>query len=159
MGQLCGKPLDDVKCQNSKLYAMWFLRSTCKETFRLPWQSHLSTEWKSFSDFVELHARNMLSFIQFRQVGKRKMFQQMFDALWTLCVTIAHVDSLVRWAKIVWNDWSFSFSSVYFVYINVLCWRYIIHVWSILCWHVFCFPKRLVSFTLKIMYLIQNIDP
>jgi len=33
------------------------------------------------------------SFIQFGQVGK-KMFKQMFDARWTLSVTIAHVDSL-----------------------------------------------------------------
>jgi len=45
--------------------------------------------------FVELHARNMPSFIQFGQVGKSKMFKQMFDARWTLSVTIAHVDSIV----------------------------------------------------------------
>ena len=47
-----------------------------------------------FSDFVELHVSNMLSFIQFGQVGKKKMFKQMFDARLTLSVTIAHVDSL-----------------------------------------------------------------
>jgi len=47
-----------------------------------------------FSDFVELYARNMLSFIQFGQVGKRKMFKQMFDARRTLSFTISHVDSL-----------------------------------------------------------------
>ena len=35
----------------------------------------------------------MPSFIQFGQVGKRKMFKQMFGALWALSVTIAHVDS------------------------------------------------------------------
>jgi len=47
-----------------------------------------------FSDFVELYARNMLSFIQFGQVGKRKMLKQMFDARRTLSFTISHVDSL-----------------------------------------------------------------
>ena len=50
-----------------------------KEIFRLPWQSQLSAEQNSFSDCVELVARNMLSFIQFGQVGKRKMFKQMFE--------------------------------------------------------------------------------
>jgi len=34
------------------------------------------------------------SFIQFGQVGKKKMFKQMFDARWTLRVTIAHDDSV-----------------------------------------------------------------
>ena len=65
-----------------------------KEIFRLPWQSQLSVEYNSFSDFVELHARNMLSFIQFGQVGKMEMFKQLFDARWTLSVTIADVDFL-----------------------------------------------------------------
>ena len=67
-----------------------------KEIFRLPWQSQLLVEYNSFSYFVELIAKNMLSFIQFGQVGKRKMFKQMFDARWTLSSTIAHVDSLVQ---------------------------------------------------------------
>jgi len=70
-----------------------FFENYIKEIFRLPWQSQLSAEYNSFSDFVELRARNTLSFIQFGQVGK-KMFKQMFDARWTLSVTIAHVDSL-----------------------------------------------------------------
>jgi len=65
-----------------------------KEIFRLPWQSQLSAEENSFSNCVELHARNMLSFIQFGLVDKRKMFKQMFGARWTLSVTIAHVDFL-----------------------------------------------------------------
>jgi len=67
-----------------------------KEIFWLPLQLQLSAEKNSFSDFVELHAMNTLSFIQFGQVGKKKMFKQMFDARWTLSVTIAHVDSLGR---------------------------------------------------------------
>jgi len=50
-----------------------------KKIFRLPWQSQLSAEYNYFSNCVELVARNMLSFIQFGQVGKRKMFKQMFD--------------------------------------------------------------------------------
>jgi len=45
-----------------------------KEIFRLLWQSQLSAEYNYFSDCVELPARNMLSFIQFGQAGKRKMF-------------------------------------------------------------------------------------
>ena len=47
-----------------------------KEIFRLRWQSQLSVEYNSFSDFVELHARNTLSFIQFGQVGEKKMFNK-----------------------------------------------------------------------------------
>jgi len=43
---------------------------------------------------IELNARNTLSFIQFGKVGEKKMFKQMFDARWTLGVTIADVDSL-----------------------------------------------------------------
>jgi len=58
------------------------------------WQSQLSAEYNSFSDFEELHARNILIFIQVGQVVKIKMFKEMFDARWTLSVTIAHVDSL-----------------------------------------------------------------
>jgi len=57
-----------------------FFENHMKEIFRLPWQSQLSDEYNSFSDFVELHARNTLRFIQFGQVGKKKMFKQMFDA-------------------------------------------------------------------------------
>ena len=60
--------------------------------------------------FVEIHARNMLSFIKFGQMGNGKMFKQMFDARWTLSVTIAHVDSLGQVSK---NDWSFSLAPVY----------------------------------------------
>ena len=71
-----------------------FFYNHMKEIFRLPWQSQLSAEYNSFSVFVELHARNTLSFIQIGQVGKKKMFKQMFDARWTLSVTIAHFDSL-----------------------------------------------------------------
>jgi len=51
-----------------------------KEIFRLPWQSQLSAEYNSFSDFVELHAKKTLSFIQFGQVGKKKMFNSLI--LW-----------------------------------------------------------------------------
>jgi len=43
------------------------------------------------------------------------------------------------------------------LYINyVLCWRYIIHVLSILCWHVFCFPKKTCFIYVKNMSLIQK---
>jgi len=83
---------DNAKYQSS--VRCDFCESQKKNIFRLPWQSQLSAEYNSFSDFVELHARNMLSFIQFGQVGKMKMFKQMFDARWKLSVTIAHVDSL-----------------------------------------------------------------
>jgi len=92
LSTLRGKPLNDVRCKISKLYAMFF-ENHMKEIFRLPWQSQLSAEYNYFSDFVEVHARNTLSFIQFGQVGKKKMFKKMFDARWTLSVTIAHVDS------------------------------------------------------------------
>jgi len=43
------------------------------------------------------------------------------------------------------------------LYINyVLCWRYIIHVLSILCWHVFCFPKKTCFIYIKNTSLIQK---
>jgi len=43
------------------------------------------------------------------------------------------------------------------LYINyVLCWRYIIHVLSILCWHVFCFPKKACFIYIKLFSLIQK---
>ena len=38
----------------------------------------------------------------------------------------------------------------------MLCWRYIIHVSSILCWHVFCFPKKTCFIYIKITSLIQK---
>ena len=38
----------------------------------------------------------------------------------------------------------------------VLCWRYIIHVLSILCWHVFCFPKKTCFIYIKNTSLIQK---
>jgi len=82
LSTLRGKPLNDVTFENHM-----------KEIVRLPWQSQLSAEYNSFSGFEGLYARNTLSFIQFGQVGKKKMFKQMFER-WTLSVTIAHVDSL-----------------------------------------------------------------
>ena len=43
------------------------------------------------------------------------------------------------------------------MYINyVLCWRCIIHVLSILCWHVFCFPKKTCFIYIKNTSLIQK---
>jgi len=43
------------------------------------------------------------------------------------------------------------------LYINyVLCWRYIIHVLIILCWHVFCFPKKTCFIYIKLFSLIQK---
>ena len=43
------------------------------------------------------------------------------------------------------------------LYINyVLCWRYIVHVLSILYWHVFCFPKKTCFIYIKNTSLIQK---
>ena len=79
MSTLGGKPLNDVTCKISKLYAMFF-ENQMKEIFHSSPLNRILTA--------------SLSFIQFGQVGKKKMFKQMFDARWTLSVTIAHVDPL-----------------------------------------------------------------
>jgi len=47
-----------------------------------------------FQRFYRASCKGHARFNQFGQVGKKKMFKQMFDARWTLSVTIAHVDSL-----------------------------------------------------------------
>jgi len=84
----------------------------------------------------------------------------MFDARWTLSVTIAHVDWLfgsgeLKWLKMI-GHFLFPLSSK-MLYINyVLCWRYIIHVLSILCWQVFCFPKKTCFIYIKNTSLIQK---
>ena len=61
----------------------------------------------------------------------------------------------LKWLKMI-GHFLFPLSSK-MLYINyVLCWRYIIHVLSILCWHVFCFPKKTCFIYIKNTSLIQK---
>ena len=84
------------------------------------------------------------------------------ELLWRSMSSVRHNSSRwlfgsgeLKWFKMI-DHFVFAPSSKMLCINYVLCWRYIIHVLSILCWHVFCFPKKTCFIYIKNTSLIQK---